>query len=63
MTAFLTLEDVAQELAVPRKWVLERIRGGDLGCYKLGERTFRVRREDLDSFITRSFVAAAEEVE
>lgn len=65
MTAFLMIEEVAHELAVPRKWVLERIRTGELACYKMGHRTFRVKREDLDTFIAKSFIPATdtEEVE
>lgn len=59
MARFLTVEEIAEELVVPKKWVLERIREGALASHKMGHRTIRVRREDLDEFITRSYIPAA----
>lgn len=50
----LTPEEVAAELRVPRRYVLDLVRGGVLPAYALkpaaARKRWRIRRADLDAF-------------
>jgi len=47
---FLTIDDVAERLAVSRRWVARRIEAGELPSYKLGH-LVRVAEPDLDAWL------------
>ncbi len=49
---FLTLDDVAAELAISRSQTYALFRGGDLPALKIGGRgQWRVERTDLETYI------------
>lgn len=49
---FLTLDDVAAELAISRSQTYALVRGGDLPALKIGGRgQWRVERTDLETYI------------
>ena len=50
----LTVDEVADRLAVSRRTVLDWIGIGRLSALRLSPRTIRVRVEDLTEFIARS---------
>ena len=58
---FLTLQDVADELATSHAQVYAMVRRGDLRAIKLGGRGqwWRVRRPDLEAYIERSYSETA----
>jgi excisionase family DNA binding protein len=47
----LSPADVAAELGVSKDTVLRWIRDGKLPAARLGYRTLRIRRQDLDAFL------------
>ncbi len=53
---FLTLEEVAQELAITKSQVYALVRRGDLPALKIGGRgVWRIERAKLEEFIERAF--------
>lgn len=56
---WLTVPEVAEELRVPRTRAYELIAKGDLPAVRIGERTIRVHRAELEKFLleTRRIVA------
>lgn len=54
----LTLSEVAEQLSVSRRCVLDRVRAGRLRALRLSPRTIRIRQEDLDVFLERARRAA-----
>lgn len=57
---WLTVPEVAEELRVPRSRAYELIARGDLPAVRIGERTIRVNRTELEKFLleTRRVVAS-----
>jgi len=53
--AFLSLEDVAEILAVNYQLIYRLVRDGELPAMKIG-RVYRIARKDLDSYLERSKV-------
>lgn len=49
----LTPRDVAERLAVSRDYVVALIRRGDLEGYRIGERTWRVKPDALERFLSK----------
>ena len=54
---FLTVGEVAQVLRVSNMTVYRLINGGQLPAVRVGK-SYRVREEDLDSFLARRFTEA-----
>jgi excisionase family DNA binding protein len=53
---FLTLDDVAEELATSRNQVYALVRQGELGGIKIGGRgQWRVGRDDLETYIAKVY--------
>ena len=50
----LTVVEVAQWLNVPRRWVYDRARRGDLPSGRVGK-YLRFRRQDVATFIEQTF--------
>ena len=55
----LTPEEVAAEVRVTRRTVYEWLRKGKLSALRAG-RSWRVRREDLETFLSKGSVDEAE---
>lgn len=53
--SFLTADDVASTLGIAKTSVYDRLSRGDLAYHRIG-RLVRIRRNDLDAFITRTRV-------
>lgn len=51
----LTVDEVAQWLKVPKRWVYDRAQRGELPSGRVG-RYLRFRRRDVNAFIDRNFV-------
>ena len=61
MARFLTLDDVAEELATSRAQVYALVRSGDLPAIKLGGRgQWRVERSRLEEWVERQHRETAE---
>ena len=56
---WLTVPEVAEELRIPRSRAYDLVQRGDLPAVRLGERTIRVNRRELERFLleTRRVVA------
>jgi excisionase family DNA binding protein len=56
---WLTVPDLAKELNIPRSRAYELIAAGELPAVRIGERSIRVNRHELVSFLleTRRVVA------
>ena len=56
---WLTVPDLAKELAIPRSRAYELIQRGELPAVRVGERSIRVNRRELERFLleTRQVVA------
>ena len=48
---WLTVPEVAEELGIPRTRGYELIAKGDLPAVRIGERTIRVNRRELERFL------------
>lgn len=58
---FLTLQDVADELATSFSQVYHMVRGGELPAIKIGGRgQWRVERSKLEEYIARKYAETAE---
>jgi len=57
---WLTVPEVAEELRIPRSRAYELIQSGELPAVRIGERSIRVNRQQLESFLleTRQVVAS-----
>ena len=57
---FLTVPQVAEELQIPRTRAYELIQRGALPAVRIGERSIRVNRRELERFLleTRRIVAS-----
>ena len=56
----LTLRDVAKTLKLSETTVRRLVRAGSIPAYKVGKRgQFRVREEDLESFLQKQRIDAA----
>jgi excisionase family DNA binding protein len=51
MTTLLSTKQVAEVLCVCVATVRRKIQSGELKAHKLGHRTLRVRKSDLDDFV------------
>jgi len=47
----LTVPDLAQELRIPRTRAYELIARGELPAVRIGERSIRVNRQELERFL------------
>jgi excisionase family DNA binding protein len=56
---WLTVPEVAEELNIPRSRAYELIQRGELPAVRVGERSIRVNRRELERFLleTRQVVA------
>ena len=60
---FITLEDVADELAITRSQVYAMVRDGDLPAIKIGKKGhWRVERARLEEYIAAKYAETAEYV-
>ena len=48
---WLTVPEVAQHLRIPRSRAYELIQGGELPAVRIGERSIRVNRRELERFL------------
>jgi excisionase family DNA binding protein len=48
---WLTVPDLAEELQIPRTRAYELIQRGDLPAVRIGERSIRVNRQELERFL------------
>ena len=48
---WLTVPDLAEELQIPRTRAYELIARGDLPAIRIGERSIRVNRQELERFL------------
>ena len=57
---WLTVPEVAEELRIPRTRAYELIQCGELPAVRIGERSIRVNRQELERFLleTRRVVAS-----
>jgi excisionase family DNA binding protein len=57
---WLTVPEVANHLRIPRSRAYELIQGGELPAVRIGERSIRVNRTELERFLleTRRIVAS-----
>ena len=53
-TEYFTPDQVAEMLRVHLMTVYRMIKDGRLGAHKIGTRTLRITRKDIDDFISRS---------
>jgi excisionase family DNA binding protein len=51
---WLTVPEVAQELRIPRTRCYELIQRGELPAVRIGERSIRVNRAELERFLLES---------
>ena len=56
---WLTVPEVAEELRIPRTRCYELIQRGDLPAVRIGERSIRVNRRELERFLLESRRVAA----
>jgi excisionase family DNA binding protein len=56
---WLTVPEVAQELRIPRSRAYDLVARGDLPAVRIGERTIRVNRRELEKFLLESRRVAA----
>jgi excisionase family DNA binding protein len=56
---WLTVPEVAQELRIPRSRAYDLVARGDLPAVRIGERTIRVNRRELERFLLESRRVAA----
>ena len=52
--AWLTVPEVAQELRIPRSRCYELVHRGELPAVRIGERSIRVNRAELERFLLES---------
>jgi excisionase family DNA binding protein len=59
-SSWLTVPEVARELRLPRSRAYELVAKGDLPAVRIGERSIRVNRAELERFLleTRRVVAS-----
>ena len=59
-TSWLTVPEAAVELRIPRTRCYELIQKGELPAVRIGERSIRVNRHELETFLlkTRHIVAS-----
>jgi excisionase family DNA binding protein len=50
-STWLTVPEVAQELRIPRTRCYELIQRGELPAVRIGERSIRVNRNELERFL------------
>ncbi len=57
---WLTVPEAAEELRIPRTRAYDLIASGDLPAVRIGERSIRVNRKELEKFLleTRRVVAS-----
>jgi excisionase family DNA binding protein len=51
---WLTVPEVAEELRIPRTRAYELIQSGELPAVRIGERSIRVNRRQLEAFLLES---------
>ena len=51
---WLTVPEVAEELGIPRSRGYELVARGDLPAVRIGERSIRVNRRELERFLLES---------
>jgi excisionase family DNA binding protein len=56
---WLTVPEAAQELRIPRTRCYELIQRGDLPAVRIGQRSIRVNRRELERFLLESRRVAA----
>jgi excisionase family DNA binding protein len=52
--SWLTVPEAAEELRIPRSRCYELIQRGELPAVRLGERSIRVNRQELEQFLLES---------
>ena len=52
--SWLTVPETAEELGIPRTRCYELIQRGELPAVRIGERTIRVNRSELERFLLES---------
>jgi excisionase family DNA binding protein len=57
--AWLTVPEAAEELRIPRTRCYELIQRGELPAVRIGERSIRVNRRELERFLLESRRVAA----
>jgi excisionase family DNA binding protein len=50
---FLTVKEIADRLKVKTFTILEWIRKGDLPAYRVGGRSYRIRKEDYEEWLKK----------
>jgi excisionase family DNA binding protein len=58
-TEWLRVPEAAKELQIPRTRCYELIQRGELPAVRIGERTIRVNRQELERFLLESRRVAA----
>jgi excisionase family DNA binding protein len=48
---WMTVEEVAEELRIPRRQVYKLIHGSELPAHRIGKRTIRVNRAELYAWL------------
>ena len=56
---WLTVPEVAQELRIPRTRAYDLVARGELPAVRIGERSIRVNRRELEGFLLESRRVAA----
>jgi excisionase family DNA binding protein len=51
---WLTVPEVAEELRIPRSRAYDLCASGDLPAVRIGERSIRVNRRELESFLLKT---------
>lgn len=58
----MTVENVAADLGVTIGLVYREIKNGNLKAFRVGSRTLRIRKEDLEEYKQRNYVQNMEEI-
>lgn len=58
----MTVESVAADLGVTIGLVYREIKNGNLKAFRVGSRTLRIRKEDLEEYKQRNYVQNMEEI-
>jgi excisionase family DNA binding protein len=57
--SWLTVPEVAEELRIPRSRAYELIQSGELPAVRIGQRSIRVNRQELERFLLETRRVAA----
>jgi excisionase family DNA binding protein len=56
----MTYQDIAELMAISPRTLQRAVAAGELAVVRIGHRTVRIRREDLNAWITRKYKSTAE---